>query len=171
MSIFRKPSKAKLVISIILNNKKLFYEVIEALRNSFGEIDRATPWLDFNNTKYYKKEMGSPLFRRVVSFEKRINQTSLADIKHRTAEIEEIYKKAGNRDVNIDPGYLLLERFILATAKNYSHRVYIGKSVYADVTLIYKNKKYQSLDWTYPDYKEKEINDFLAIVRETIISF
>ena len=44
------------------------------------------------------------------------------------------------RKVNIDPGYLLSSRFILATGKEYSHRIYIGKKVYADLTLMYTKK-------------------------------
>jgi hypothetical protein len=67
--------------------------------------------------------------------------------------------------VNIDPGYLLLERFVLATGKNYAHRIYIGQNIYADLTLTYAKGGFQTLPWTYPDYASPEIRDFLLQVR------
>ena len=68
--------------------------------------------------------------------------------------------------VNIDPGYLLHERFVLATGKNYSHRIYIGKGIYADLTLMYTKGKFEPLPWTYPDYASENIIDFLEKVRK-----
>ena len=68
--------------------------------------------------------------------------------------------------VNIDPGYLLFERFVLATGKNYSHRIYIGEGIYADLTLIYQQGAYRPLPWTYPDYSEKAMGQFLMLVRK-----
>ena len=168
MSIPLSPKPAKLIISIILNEKKLLYPIINKLRSSFGEIDLASPWLNFDFTTYYKKEMGENLYRRILSFENKIDQKALSNIKIYTNSIENKYKTKNKRCINIDPGYLLLERFVLASSKNYSHRIYIGNKIYADLTLIYKKGKYRSLEWTYPDYADKKINDFLSIARLSI---
>ena len=62
--------------------------------------------------------------------------------------------------------YLLYERFVLATGKNYSHRIYIGDGIYADLTLIFQKGAYQSLPWTYPDYQDEGMKAFLALVRQ-----
>ena len=68
--------------------------------------------------------------------------------------------------MNLDPGYLLYERFVLATGKNFSHRIYIGRGIYADLTLVYQKGAYRSLPWTYPDYAADTMRAFLTTVRE-----
>jgi hypothetical protein len=67
--------------------------------------------------------------------------------------------------VNIDPGYLLHERFVLASGKNFSHRIYICRGIYADMTLNYQKGNFQKLPWTYPDYADGPILSFLRQVR------
>jgi hypothetical protein len=82
--------------------------------------------------------MGGPLHRRLMVFKSLVEQTELAAIKRMTNELEQKYQRQGQRRVNIDPGYLLAERFVLATGKNFTHRIYIGQGIYADLTLIYQ---------------------------------
>lgn len=159
-----KPSK--LVIGILLNNKSLLHEVAANLVQMFGKLDMLSAWMDFDFTEYYAKEMGKPLYRRMLVFSELIEQQDLAKIKLATNEVEKTYAIDGNRRVNIDPGYLLYERFVLATGKNYSHRIYIGHRIYADLTLIFQQGTYQSLPWTYPDYGDQKMVGFLNQVRE-----
>ena len=166
MSRPKAPQPAKLVIGVLLNDTKIMDELAEELPKRFGEIDIISPWFTFDYTNYYEKEMGSNLIRRMMAFVPLINQDELATVKTITNEIEGKYEKEGNRLVNIDPGYLLLERFVLATGKNFSHRIYIGKNIYADLTLIYQKGKFQILEWTYPDYANADIQNFLLKVRE-----
>lgn len=125
-----------------------------------------SPWLDFHYTDYYQPEMGAPLFRRILTFQQLILQSRLSHIKCQTNDVEQALAERGRRTVNIDPGYLLYERFVLATGKNYAHRIYIGEGIYADLTLIYQDSAYQPLPWTYPDYKADEIRTFLLQVRQ-----
>jgi hypothetical protein len=110
--------------------------------------------------------MGAPLYRRVFSFERLIAQEQLAEIKCRTNSLETKLSTQGRRSVNIDPGYLLFERFVLATGKNYTHRIYIGRGIYADLTLIYQKGAYRPLPWTYPDYAAPQMGSFLVKVRQ-----
>jgi hypothetical protein len=79
--------------------------------------------------------------------------------------MEQARSAGGRRTANIDPGYLLLERLVLATGKNYSHRIYIGRGIYADLTLIYRDGAYRALPWTYPDYAGEPLRRFLTAVR------
>ena len=156
---------AKLVISILLNDLTLLAEVSAALSSTFGPVDITSGWFDFNYTDYYRDEMGSPLRRRMFAFRQLVAQEDLSAIKLHTNALEAVYTLSGRRRVNIDPGYLLYERFVLATGKNYTHRIYIGQGIYADLTLIFQKGRYRPLPWTYPDYASHEIGDFLMHVR------
>jgi hypothetical protein len=60
---------------------------------------------------------------------------------------------------------MLLSRFILATGKDFSHRIYIGCGIYADLTLIYSKDGFQTLPWTYPDYAHPLFCEYLETVR------
>ncbi len=160
-----QPKPAKLVIGLFTKHYHLLQPVVEQMNEKFGPIELISPWFEFNWTDYYEPEMGRGLFRRMTAFCPLINQEDLPDIKHQTNKLEEQYAVDGNRRINIDPGYLLAERFVLATGKNYTHRIYIGKHVYADLTLIYQAGKFQPLPWTYPDYAETSMQTFLTRVR------
>ena len=165
MSQPRRAQPAKLVVGLLLSDKTLLAPVQDALKRHYGEIDMVSPWFGFDFTDYYRTEMGAPLFRRMLVFQRLIEQQDLAPIKLATNAVELAFVQDHRRRVNIDPGYLLLERFVLATAKNYSHRIYIGHQIYADLTLIYQKGDYRVLPWTYPDYAQDEMRAFLRQVR------
>jgi hypothetical protein len=155
----------KLVMGVFLKDKTLMDPVVHDLSAAFGTIEMVSPWFDFNYTNYYQKEMGAPLFRRMLVFQELIEQERLADCKLRTNALEAAFSQKSRRTVNIDPGYILYERFVLATGKNFSHRIYIGHGIYADLTLIYREKDFQPLPWTYPDYASAPMRRFLILVR------
>jgi len=142
MSIPKNPDPAKLVVSCIMNSKTVMDPLFQTFEKMFGAVDMISPWLDFTYTEYYRKEMGSPLYRKVFVLKSLIAQDDLAVIKEKTNQVEKSFTTAGNRNVNIDPGYLVSSRFILATGKEYSHRIYIGRKIYADLTLMYSKKKW-----------------------------
>jgi hypothetical protein len=169
MSQPRPPKPAKLVIGFFLKEKMVGIHVVKALVGKYGSVDLASSWLPFNFTTYYNNEMGTPLFRRLIAFKQLMHQVSLSEIKLFTNDLEHEYSIDGKRMVNIDPGYLLHERFVLATGKNYSHRIHIGKGIYADLTLIYSKGRYESLPWTYPDYASENILTFLKQVRKKYV--
>lgn len=169
MSIPQTPRPAKLVIGLFAKNKKISEHLALELSSHFGPFDLVSYWMDFNYTDYYKAEMGSPLFRRMFAFKRLIEQAALADIKITTNQIEQNYSTAGRRQVNVDPGYLLHERFVLASGKNFSHRIYIGQCIYADLTLIYQKGGFQKLPWTYPDYADQAMICFLDQVRRKYV--
>ena len=137
-----------------------------ALESRFGSVDYVSRWLAFDYTAYYAAEMGTALWRRLFSFTQLIAQDQLPDIKRFANELEHKWMRDGKRRVNIDPGYLLPSRFVLATGKDFSHRIYIGRSIYADLTLLYANGRFQALPWTYPDYADPELQAVLDQIRE-----
>ena len=162
-----KPAKpAKLIIGIFTNTETLIDHVVNHLLNEFGAIDLVSEWFPFNDTDYYEEEMGSKLLRRMIAFKQLIDPCCLPEIKHKSIEIEKKFTVENRRRINIDPGYLTHERFVLATGKNFTHRIYIGNMIYADLTLIYQKGKWQVLPWTYPDYAKENIQSFLMRVRD-----
>ncbi|MGM0392816.1 MAG: DUF4416 family protein [Thermodesulfobacteriota bacterium] len=166
MSVPKPPDPAKLVMSVFMKEKPLFEPVFSLLEAIGGPVDLVSRWLDFDFTSYYHKEMGHPLFRRILAFKPLANQADLADIKQATNDVEQRFARDNQRRINIDPGYLLPSRFVLATGKDYAHRIYIGKHIYADLTLMYIHKQFVPLDWTYPDYRSTDILRFLEQVRD-----
>jgi len=169
MSRPQTPKPAKLVIGFFLKEKDLVVPVVKALTEKFGPVDIVSSWLSFNFTTYYEPEMGKSLFRRMLAFERLIKQSTLSEIKQITNDLEQVYSKNSKRMVNLDPGYMLRERFVLATGKNFSHRIYIGKRIYADLNLIYSKGRFIKLPWTYPDYAEQNMLVYLERVRNKYV--
>jgi hypothetical protein len=120
----------------------------------------------FNYTDYYCREMGSPLYRLIVVFSELVERDSMPEIKTEANKIENNFLEHGKRRINIDPGLITLENICLVTTKPYTHRIYLGKGIWSEITLIYKGESYQKLEWTYPDYGSNELIDFFNGIRE-----
>ncbi len=151
-----EPLPVKLFMSLIAKEENIVHQAIEALKEEFGEMDLISERLPFDFTDYYAPEMGDHLFRHFITFARLVSRDSLPDIKLMTNQLEERFAdRNGNRRVNIDPGYLCQAHLLLATTKGYAHRPYLAKGIYADLTLIYRNKSFRPLDWTYPDYRQE----------------
>jgi len=130
-------------------------------------MERVSPEWMFDRTRYYEREMGWPLYRRFVSFKELIPPETLVAIKLETNAIETDFLDQGNRRINIDPGMISAERLILATGKNYIHRIYLSKGIYADLTLLFKRGSFTPLAWTYRDYADPEMILFFNELRHT----
>jgi hypothetical protein len=147
-------------------NADLFFEVLEKLQIFFGKLDYQSPLFRFDRTRYYEEEMGPWLWRRFVAFDSLVGRDVLADIKLTTNNIEKQFLDTdGNRTVNLDPGLVSLENIILASGKNFTHRIYLGKGVFGEVTLLFQNKRFMTLPWTYPDYASDQIVAVLSEIR------
>jgi hypothetical protein len=166
MSIPKPAAPAKLVVGLFTSRKDLFEAIAKDVTTQFGPLDVVSPWFVFDQTTYYHKEMGSPLYRRLLVFKTLIDQKALADIKCATNAVETRYTHDNRRKVNLDPGYLLSERFVLATGKNFAHRIYLDRGIYADLTLVYQKGGFKCLPWTYPDYAHVDLRHFLELIRK-----
>ena len=138
----------------------------ERLEASFGPVDIITEPFPFTFTDYYVPEMGEGIERFFISFSNLVQPDTLAMIKERTNEIEAEWADDGRRSVNLDPGLLSLSSVVLATTKNRSHRIAIGRSLYAELTLIYQNRHFEALPWTYADYRSEEVQEVLLRLRD-----
>ena len=152
MGLIREREPAKFVASLLTCRLDLLPEVRQALEQALGNIDYVSPSLPFVQTSYYEKEMGSCLQREIVTFAALRDAGDLSTAKRLTNELEQRWAEGGRRRVNIDPGYITLGKFVLATTKDQSHRIYIGQGIFAEVTLRYRNKSFEPWEWTYPDY-------------------
>ncbi|HHV71960.1 MAG TPA: DUF4416 family protein [Clostridia bacterium] len=160
--------KVKLITSIFTNNLNLLDEAINCLRDRFGEIDSETDLLPFEFTKYYSKEFGTNLKRKIISFKELISADDLVSIKLYTNNLEEILSEAeqGKRKINLDPGYICTDKLILATTKDRSHRIYLGQGIFGEVTLKYTNGHFEPWKWTYKSYQSEDHLDFFLQVRK-----
>ncbi len=169
----KEPRPVKLMIGILATNEDCLRAAIEALTAEFGKADLISDVWAFTQTDYYKNETGENILRQFVSIEPLIDPGKLAKIKHQTNKLEQKLAVKLNLDlprpVNLDPGVIEASKLILATTKNYSHRIYIGKKMYAEVTLVFDKGHWQSLPYTYPDYRQKCYHDFFDKVRRRLL--
>jgi hypothetical protein len=165
----KEPQPVKLFVGILAADNNCLTAAIEALTSEFGGIDLVSDVWPFDQTEYYSKETGPNILRQFVSVEKLIDPGRLAMIKHKTNALEQSLANRLNLDlprpVNLDPGIIEPSKLVLATTKNYSHRIYIGENMYAEVTLIYEKGSWRAFEYTYPDYRQKCYHDFFNEVR------
>ncbi|GHV15127.1 hypothetical protein AGMMS49938_12590 [Fibrobacterales bacterium] len=164
MGVLKNPLPVRLVVGMLAENLELAQEATKKLEERFGVVDLEMPPVPFAHTNYYKDELGENPFKSFVAFEERINRESIKDIKIETNEMEKIW----NRRVNLDPGYMTLGQFFLATTKDQRHRVYLGGGIFAEVTLYFEDGHFHPFDWTYPDYRSESYIKFLEKARERL---
>jgi hypothetical protein len=166
MGSIRKPQPVKLISALIYKDESVLLRAEDLLKKHFGPVDFRSQALPFDYTDYYEKEFGKDLSRKFLSFEKLILPDSLARVKVITNNIENRLAAGSCRSINIDPGYLDLAKFVLASTKDFSHRIYIGRGIYAELTLSYHEKSFRPLEWTYPDYRTSDYIAILTKIRE-----
>jgi len=171
-----KPKPVKLIIAVMAADRKCLSAALDAIVAEFGTTDFVSDVWPFDQTDYYKEQTGPHILKQFVSVEDLIDPGELARIKHKTNKIEQ--KQAEQlhsegivwpRPINLDPGIIEPSKLILASTKNYSHRIYIGQGMYAEVTLTFHKGKWQSFPYTYPDYKQPGYHEFFSKVRTRLI--
>jgi hypothetical protein len=159
----------KLVCGVIYREEALYEEVRRRLIAEWGPVDRESPAFVFDLTNYYEPEMGPNLKRRFLSFSGLVTPEILPQAKLRTIELEEAVRRetgAAGRPVNIDPGYLTASALVMATAKDFSHRIPLGRGIYAHLEFLFKKTGVKTLDWTYLDFRRGPCQEFFRTVRE-----
>ena len=172
MAAIFEPDKVKLICGMISANRDLFAEVQGRLADMYGPAGIVSDVMPFDFTHYYDDQMGSPLHRKFVAFERLIDPSDLATIKRATNGLEDEFSAsplaASKRPVNLDPGYVAPSKLVLGSMKDFSHRIYLADGVYAEVTLQYHHGRWESLPWTFPDYASGRYDAFLTAVRERL---
>jgi Domain of unknown function (DUF4416) len=142
----------------------------EQLEQTYGPLALHSEPFAFTHTGYYESTMGANLLKQLFAFQRLIAPDILPDIKRNTNALEQQLAAAGNypeeRSLNLDPGYLVLGKFLLATTKDQSHRIYLRDGIFAEVTLRFQAGAWEPWPWTYADYREPFVREFLLRARE-----
>ncbi|MEW6161943.1 MAG: DUF4416 family protein [Nitrospirota bacterium] len=168
MGKIKTSEPALLFVGTLYCNADIFDYSKEILEKNSGDILLVSPSLPWDYSTYYKDKIGWPLFRQFIFFKNFIDPEKLADIKLKTNEIEAALSSEGKRRINLDPGYLTLSKVVLASTKNYAHRIYLGKGIYGEITLIYRDGKYHPHLYTYRDYQDKTHIEIFIKVRKML---
>lgn len=128
-------------------------QAIEALHARLGSAELISDISDWTHSDYYRDEMGPDLKRQFIFFTLPVAPDQLTDLKSWTNAFERTLAEADRRHVNIDPGYVAPSKLVLATTKNFSHRIYLRDGIYAEITLQFQAGSFRPLPWTYPDYR------------------
>ena len=169
----KTPQPVKLLIGILAADEPSLGAARDRLPTELGAIDLISAIWPFDQTGYYRDQMGPKILRQFVTLEHLIDPGALADIKHQTNRIEQALANtlalSFPRPVNLDPGIIEPSKLVLATTKNYAHRIYIGKKMYAEVTLVFDKGAWCPLPYTYPDYRQPSYGAFFSQVREKLL--
>lgn len=168
MGKIKRHNPVKLIIGFIYKDEAIFIKSRDKLKRKFGPADFESPAIDFNYTRYYEPEMGRGLKRRFISFKKPIAPQDLYRIKLYTNRLEARFLHQSSRLINIDPGYMDMAKLILASTKDYCHRIYLRKGIFVEITLSFRNDSFSPCEWTYPDYRSKEYIDIFNQIRQTL---
>ncbi len=166
---------AYLFFGVFTGVEALFDRVRERIVEKYGPLHPRgeSPIFPFPQTRTYSRTMGPGLQRKFFVLANRWPQDGLASVKQAAIEMESEIRAAGShpvdRPVNIDPGILNDCRIILASTKDYSHRIYRGDGIWEEVTLSYENGAYKALPWTYPDFKNPEYHVFFEGFRQELL--
>lgn len=142
----------------------------EQLCAIYGPLALVSPDYDFHHTSYYEATMGTGLIKRLFSFANLVDPGCLPDCKHFTNSLESQIAATGNypepRPLNLDPGLIQLGKFLLASTKDQGHRIYLRDGIFAEVTLRFEGGAFHLWPWTYRDYREPLVREFLAQARQ-----
>lgn len=160
---------AKLICGLIGREREAFDEAERRLIELFGPLDLKSDFYPFNYTDYYTQEMGPNLKRQFLSFLELRDPSELSQIKHQTNNLEDILKekfKSSGRIINIDPGIITSASLIMATAKNFAHRIPLQAGIYGHLEFLFRRHSIKTLEWTYPDFREETYHAFFLEVRK-----
>ena len=150
-----------------------FQDILNSLQVLFPNIDTQSDIYDFDRfTDYYKTEMGINLNKCFISNKVLDEISRLPWYKINSNLIEAEFLRNSKRQVNLDPGYITEAKLVLATTKDYSHRLYLSDGIFGDLHMVYSGKSYKPQPWTYPDYKHDAaaayFNELRRIYREQL---
>jgi hypothetical protein len=139
-----------------------------------GAIALASEPYAFTETDYYTATMGVELKKQFFAFERLVDPGALADVKVQTNQWEAEYASFSRhpepRPLNLDPGYITAAKLVLASTKDHAHRIYLSGGIYAELTLSYRKRAWQAIEWTYPDYRRADYQRFFTECRDWLLN-
>jgi len=167
-----EPARVKLIVGILASDSSCLDVAVRRVAHALGPVDLASEVWPFTQTHYYDQQTGPHIRRQFVSLSSLIHPGELAHIKHRTNALEQALAESLDADVprpvNLDPGVVEPSKLVLASTKNFSHRIYIGENIYAEITLIFDKGQWRPMPHTYPDYRQSCYFAFFDQVRQRL---
>ncbi len=170
----RTPQPVKLFVGMLSSYPELFSACTEILCRKLGPVEFESILFRWDTTNYYRDELGDNIMRKFLFFERIMDPGELPSVKHFTIEVERQFAVPGSgslrRRVNLDPGYVTEAKVVLATTKDFVHRIYIGENLYGEVTLRYgsKERSFMPHEHTYPDFRTKSYLDLFNGARDSL---
>ena len=166
------PSPALLVLAAFSRHEAAVQWARDRAVGCWGPLAMVSPLFDFKETDYYESTMGTPLRKIFFTFKRPFDPAEIAAVKLRTNRLEEEYaESAGHaepRPLNLDPGYVTLGKLVLASAKDYAHRIYLSRGIHAEITLSWRHGRWQPHEWTFADYRRSDYQQFFSQCRELL---
>ncbi len=166
------PERALLFVAVLYSEEAFYGKARERLAEVFGKPLFESGRFRWDHSEYYRDELGWPITRRFMAFGRAFDTASIREVKLFTNRLEEELSAGGRRRVNLDPGYITEAKVVLATTKNYPHRIYLGSGIFAEVTLFYTKGGYRAHRFTYRDYGTPEYLDVFhrmrGLLRQTL---
>lgn len=168
MAEVHEPEPVLPIVALLARDEGALEAARGAAARIVGPLDFVSPVFPFEWTSYYEAEMGAALLRQLVAAGRLADPGELGGWKLRAQEEEAAISRAqgGGRPANLDPGYIAGAKLVLASTKDFAHRVYLGSGIYAEVTLRYAHGSFEPLPWTYPDWRSGRYAEFLREARE-----
>ncbi len=170
MSQIKTPLPVKPFVGVITSLPEIIPAVEKRLSELYGPMDARSELFPFDLTHYYDESMGTPLYRYFISFSDLIEPSIIAGIKKVTNELESEFAAqwtSVQRPVNLDPGYVEQSKIVLASTKNFYHRILVSGGIYAEVTLHFEAGEWRTFPWTFPDFKSDRYHQFFSSLRNT----
>jgi hypothetical protein len=159
-----------LVVAVFSRHAEAHHWADDRLTRRFGPIGLAGEPFAFIQTSYYEATMGPDLTKRLLAFRALVPPDCLPEVKQHTNALEVELAATGTfpeaRPLNLDPGILTLGKFLLATTKDQAHRIYLRDGIFAEVTLRFEAGAFEPWSWTYADYRQDCVRDFLRQARD-----
>ncbi|MCI0332127.1 MAG: DUF4416 family protein [Planctomycetes bacterium] len=162
------------VIAVTSRYDEALKAALEAEAECYGPVALVSEAYRFTETEYYTATMGPDLRKQFLAFQWLMDPGNLAYVKRQTNEWEALYASMGRhpepRPVNLDPGYITPAKLVLASTKDHAHRIYLRDGIYAEITLTYRQRKWQPMEWTYPDYRRDDYQKFFTQCRDWLLN-
>jgi hypothetical protein len=170
MGTISEPEPALLLLAAFSRHDEALDWGREKAESAWGPVALKSQRFTFDATDYYEPTMGPGIRKCFFAFERLIDPVEIVDVKRQTNAWESEYAERGvhaePRPLNLDPGYITPAKLVLASTKDHAHRLYLSRGIYAEVTLFYKNRRWQERDWTFADYRRADYQQFFTQCRD-----
>ena len=165
-----EPQSVLLLLAAFSRQREALDWARQRAEAAWGPLGLASERFVFDATDYYEPAMGAGLEKCFFAFQRLIDPGTLAELKHATNAWEREYAEsaahAEPRPLKLDPGYVTPAKLVLASTKDHAHRIYLARGIFAEVTLYYKDHRWQARDWTFADYRRADYQQFFLECRD-----